>query len=114
MFPSIWSLVATTSDLFRLMLSAGSWGLLDTVGALGVPKITPGVDLSYEFYDQDVSWEVQTVCQALATHDRMSLFTPCFVRRSAKKKHDFYQGTQYNIEEVWFPGDQNIPSVHHF
>lgn len=36
---------------------------------------------SYEFYDQIVSGEVQTVCQALATDDRLGPFTPCFVRR---------------------------------
>ena len=79
-------------------------GLLDTVGALGVPKINAGVGLSYEFYDQIVSREVQTVCQALATHDRMSVFTPCFVRRRQLKADDT-KHTHYETEEVWFPGE---------
>ena len=92
-------------------------GLLDTVGALGVPKINPGVGLSYEFYDQNVSGEVQTVCQALATHDRMSLFTPCFVRRTLKVDTDkkfVYKldGWEYETLETWFPGMLGHVSKH--
>ena len=79
-------------------------GLLDTVGALGVPKVDPGMGLDYEFYDQDVSWEVQTVCQALATHDRVSVLSPCFVRRPKATTNKFYQTTTFETEEVWFPG----------
>jgi hypothetical protein len=72
-------------------------GLLDTVGALGVPSVDAGIGLSYEFYDQVVSSEVQHVYQALATHDRLSVFTPCFVRRSAELDG-------YTTVEAWFPG----------
>jgi hypothetical protein len=72
-------------------------GLLDTVGALGVPNINPGVGLSYEFYDQNVSAEVANVYQALSVHDRLSVFEPCFVRRKAASK-------ELVTEEVWFPG----------
>ena len=74
-------------------------------GALGVPQVTAGTSLSYEFYDQNVSWEVETVCQACATHDRLSVFTPCFVRRSADiPVPSAYKGTHYETQEVWFPG----------
>lgn len=72
-------------------------GLLDTVGALGVPSVDAGIGLSYEFYDQVVSSEVQHVYQALATHDRLSVFTPCFVRRNAELDG-------YTTKEAWFPG----------
>ena len=72
-------------------------GLLDTVGALGVPSVDAGIGLSYEFYDQVVSSEVQHVYQALATHDRLSVFTPCFVRRNAELDG-------YTTREAWFPG----------
>jgi len=72
-------------------------GLLDTVGALGVPNINPGVGLSYEFYDQNVSSEVANVYQALSVHDRLSVFEPCFVRRAAAKQ-------ALPCQEVWFAG----------
>jgi hypothetical protein len=81
-------------------------------GALGVPNINPGAFLSYEFYDQDVSWEVQEVCQACACHDRMSVFTPCFVRRSADVPVPCaYWATHYETKEVWFPGACRSPHV---
>ena len=81
------------------------WALifLAGVGALGVPQVNPGVSLSYEFYNQKVSWEVETVCQALATHDRMSLFTPCFITRD-EEASDIYTGTTFETKETWFPG----------
>ena len=72
-------------------------GLMDTVGSLGIPKIDSGVSLSYEFYDQNVSNEVDCVFQALATHDRLSVFEPCFARRK--------EGSPTTTPvEVWFPG----------
>ncbi len=81
-------------------------GLLDTVGALGIPHINSGVGLSYEFYDQIVSTEVQNVYQALATHDRLGLFTPCFARRNESKVRQLnIDGpVKYVTEESWFPG----------
>ena len=57
-------------------------GLLDCVGSLGVPKVSAGETLSFEFFDQKVSHEVQTVVQGLATHDRLFCFKPTYVRRS--------------------------------
>lgn len=71
-------------------------GLLDTVGSLGVPKIDPGTSLSYDFHDQNVSNEVQHVFQALATHDRLFAFEPCFARRRSN--------TAVQPVELWFPG----------
>ena len=72
-------------------------GLLDTVGSLGVPKVNAGLGLGYEFYDQNVSGEVQNVYQALAAHDRLFGFDPCFVHRQP--------GTNPGVtREVWFPG----------
>mmetsp|Transcript_2086 Transcript_2086/g.6170 ORF Transcript_2086/g.6170 Transcript_2086/m.6170 type:complete len:476 (-) Transcript_2086:134-1561(-) len=81
-------------------------GLLDTVGALGVPRVDAGVGLAYEFYDQVVSTEVQNVYQALATHDRLGLFTPCFARRNEAKvkKAEKELGIRFVTKEVWFPG----------
>ena len=81
-------------------------GLLDTVGALGIPLINSGVGLSYEFYDQIVSTDVQNVYQALATHDRLGLFTPCFARRNESKMRQLHIDgpVKYVTEEAWFPG----------
>ena len=52
-----------------------------TTRSLGIPKIDPGVSLSYDFYDQNISTEVEHVFQALATHERLFAFEPCFPRR---------------------------------
>ncbi len=41
-----------------LHVSCRFLGLLDTVGALGVPSLDSGVAPAYEFYDQVVSWQV--------------------------------------------------------
>jgi len=97
-------------------------GLLDTVGATGLPRInglsmTP---LTYEyrpFRDFVVSREVENVFQACSTHDRLAPFEPCPVRRRDQKpKADAEVGGQsqeydrkyldadYHTEEVWYPG----------
>ena len=72
-------------------------GLFDTVGSLGIPKIDPEVSLSYDFYDQNVSSEVEHVFQGIVTHDRLFAFEPCFARRSP----DSHAAQPV---EVWFPG----------
>ena len=77
-------------------------GLLDCVGSLGVPKVSAGETLSFEFFDQKVSYEVQTVVQGLATHDRLFCFKPTYVRRSDQS--DKYPQTKFESTEVWFPG----------
>ncbi len=89
-------------------------GLLDTVSSLGIPKINSGLYLDYEeFYDQNVSGEVQNVYQALSIHDRLSVFEPCFISRLKKDKEFTYNNGKnknsidfinYNTKEVWFPG----------
>src|SRR5688572_26552267 len=89
-------------------------GLLDTVGSLGIPKINPGQYLDYEeFYDQNVSGEVQNVYQALAIHDRLFAFEPCFIRRLKEDKDFSYNKDKdennkdfikYKTNEYWFPG----------
>mmetsp|Transcript_15319 Transcript_15319/g.46279 ORF Transcript_15319/g.46279 Transcript_15319/m.46279 type:complete len:475 (-) Transcript_15319:963-2387(-) len=80
-------------------------GLIETVGALGVPRVDSGVGLRYEFYDQMVSTSVENVFQALATHDRMGPFEPCFVRRNDKSVAT-KRGKSMHLrtEEAWFPG----------
>jgi hypothetical protein len=105
-------------------------GLLDTVGAVGLPRIS-GVGakpLTYDYVslrDLAVSTEVQNVFQACSTHDRLTPFEPCFVRRSEQYDHNClaivdklkadriaqdahqpeYNGVQYTTEEVWYPGE---------
>jgi hypothetical protein len=99
-------------------------GLLDTVGAEGIPSIRFHAAPSeiwkypYDFHDTDVSSEVQHVFQAAATHDRFAPFQPCPVRRSSAlvaagtaeegyNKGDKYKGVKYSLREVWFPGMPN-------
>ena len=79
-------------------------GLIETVGALGVPRVDSGVGVRYEFFDQAVSTSVQNVFQALATHDRMGPFEPCFVRRNEKSVASKRGRMQFRTEEAWFPG----------
>jgi hypothetical protein len=92
-------------------------GLLDTVGAEGVPRIKPQGDpasaftYEYSFRDVVVSSEVQHVFQAASTHDRLAPFEPCTVRRSSKLGGDaeggyagHYPGVEFSLQEVWYPG----------
>ncbi len=82
-------------------------GLLDTVGSLGVPKINSGLSLSYDFYDQNISTEVEHVFQALGTHDRLFAFEPCFARRNISNLPVVPRsagGTVRQPVEFWFTG----------
>jgi hypothetical protein len=96
-------------------------GLLDTVGAEGIPRIKPQGDpasaftCEYCFRDPIVSSEVQHVFQAVSTHDRLAPFEPCAVRRSRKllegegsssssSSVGHYPGVEFSLQEVWFPG----------
>jgi hypothetical protein len=98
-------------------------GLLDTVGAEGIPRIKPQGDpasaftYKYSFCDLVVSSEVQHVFQAASTHDRLAPFEPCGVRRSGKlmggaegegssssSSTGHYPGVEFSLQEVWFPG----------
>lgn len=94
-------------------------GLLDTVGAGGLPRIdelglpTKRLTHGYRpFRDCVVSSEVQHVFHACSTHDRLAPFEPCFVRR--REMHPMglegvlsqppKYGVHFNTEEVWYPG----------
>ncbi|KAF6263703.1 hypothetical protein COO60DRAFT_382576 [Scenedesmus sp. NREL 46B-D3] len=89
-------------------------GLLDTVGAEGIPRIKPRGDAAsaftykYSFRDVVVSSEVQHVFQAASTHDRLAPFEACPVRRSGKLAQGsstrHYPGAEFSMLEVWYPG----------
>lgn len=79
-------------------------GLVDTVGSLGIPRIDAGIGLDYpEFYDQNVSAEVEKVYHACSMHDRLWAFAPCRAKRDPAKE---YEKTRPDlaIHEKWFPG----------
>jgi uncharacterized protein (DUF2235 family) len=74
-------------------------GLIDTVGALGIPRLNAGgFDWApFEFFDQNMSSVVQEVYHAPALHDRLWIFQPCLV----------YSGPgpdQARVHQRWFPG----------
>ncbi|KAG0562783.1 hypothetical protein KC19_9G171000 [Ceratodon purpureus] len=95
-------------------------GLFETVGALGIPSLNPGSGVDYygelNFYGKAeegvsaVSGEVERVYQALAVHDRCSVFNPCHVKRDKLNGDFVYNKEPYNLdidyktEELWFPG----------
>lgn len=79
-------------------------GLLDTVGSLGIPRVDAGIPGGFdypEFHDQNVSSEVEKVYHALALHDRLWAFAPCFVSR---KEGAVEKNPSLEIVEKWFPG----------
>ncbi|KAG0096280.1 hypothetical protein BGZ93_004796 [Podila epicladia] len=74
--------------------------ILDTVGAMGVPKFDSGIGLTFpEFHDQKISSVVEKVYHACAIHDRLWIFEPCraFRRRDPEKPW-------LKVHERWFPG----------
>ncbi|WIA31431.1 hypothetical protein OEZ86_002329 [Tetradesmus obliquus] len=92
-------------------------GVLDTVGAEGIPSIKPNAapeDVINYFHDVKVSSEVQRVFHAVATHDRLGPFEPCPVRRDEKLAAAAagrvggyagnYPGVDFTAQEVWYPG----------
>jgi hypothetical protein len=75
-------------------------GLIDTVGALGIPRLSAGIGFDFtplEFFDQHVSSVVQHVYHAPCLHDRLWFLQPCLVYPG--KGVDAAQ-----IHERWFPG----------
>jgi hypothetical protein len=79
-------------------------GLVDTVGSLGIPRIDAGVGLDYpEFYDQNISAEVEKVYHACSMHDRLWAFVPCRARRDPLKHYEQTR-PELAIHEKWFPG----------
>lgn len=79
-------------------------GLIDTVGSLGIPRIDAGIGLDYpEFYDQNISAEVEKVYHACSMHDRLWAFVPCRARRDPEKHYEKAR-PELAIHEKWFPG----------
>jgi hypothetical protein len=78
-------------------------GIIDTVGSLGIPKLDGGLGFTWpEFFDQNISSEVQKVYHACSMHDRLWMFQPCRARRDPEKKYPKELGLE--IHEKWFPG----------
>jgi len=77
-------------------------GLIDTVGALGIPRLNAGIGFDwspFEFFDQHVSSVVQHVYHAPAIHERLWIFQPCLV--------DLSEGDEQEkavVHQQWFPG----------
>jgi hypothetical protein len=109
-------------------------GLLDTVGAYGLPRIDALAEkpLTYQyrpFRDFVVSSEVQHVFQACSTHDRLTPFEACCVRRKedykapqagsgasaggseALRRSGRGYDVVYTTEEWWYPGGSE-PAVY--
>ncbi|KAG9325857.1 hypothetical protein KVV02_006851 [Mortierella alpina] len=75
-------------------------GLLDTVGAMGVPKLDSGIGLTFpEFHDQKISSEIEKVYHACAIHDRLWIFEPCRALRDPDPERP-----ELAVHERWFPG----------
>ncbi|KAH7069850.1 hypothetical protein BKA63DRAFT_89763 [Paraphoma chrysanthemicola] len=77
-------------------------GLIDTVGALGIPRLNAGVGFDwapFEFFDQNVSSVVQHVFHAPSLHDRLWIFQPCLVYPGEVEGKE-----KANVRQKWFPG----------
>jgi uncharacterized protein (DUF2235 family) len=77
-------------------------GIIDTVGALGIPRLNAGVGFDwapFEFFDQQVSSAVQHVYHAPCLHDRLWIFQPCLVFPAEGPGPD-----RAIVHQRWFPG----------
>jgi hypothetical protein len=77
-------------------------GLIDTVGALGIPRLNAGVGFDwapFEFFDQKVSSVVQHVFHAPSLHDRLWIFQPCLIYPGEEKGKE-----KAIVRQKWFPG----------
>ncbi|KAH5502406.1 hypothetical protein HBI29_146180 [Parastagonospora nodorum] len=75
-------------------------GLIDTVGALGIPRLNAGIGFDwapFEFFDQNMSSVVQEVYHAPCLHDRLWMFQPCLVYPGSGKD-------KTRVHQKWFPG----------
>jgi uncharacterized protein (DUF2235 family) len=87
-------------------------GLIDTVGALGIPRLNAGIGFDwspFEFFDQQVSSVVQYVYHAPCLHDRLWIFQPCLVypcedeeRVKAVVHQQWFPGTHYDVGRMTF------------
>jgi hypothetical protein len=76
-------------------------GIIDTVGSLGIPRLDSGIGFDWpEFYDQNISSEVQKVFHARSIHDRLWMFESCRARRDDKHA----DSADLELHERWFPG----------
>ena len=77
-------------------------GLIDTVGALGIPRLNAGIGIDwsrFEFFDQHASSVIQHVYHAPALHDRLWTFQPCPILPSTSES---CHGQV--VKEMWLPG----------
>jgi hypothetical protein len=101
---------APSSDKSKKFRSKCSWaverpikfmGIIDTVGSLGIPQLSAGIGFDWpEFYDQNISSEVEKVYHAVSIHDRLWAFEPCRARRDPTAQLN----PNLAIHEQWFPG----------
>jgi hypothetical protein len=85
-------------------------GIIDTVGALGIPRLNAGVGFDwapFEFFDQNISSCVQEVYHAPALHDRLWTFQPCLVYagdgdQKARVHQRWFPGTHYDVGRMTF------------
>ncbi|KAJ6199816.1 hypothetical protein J3E72DRAFT_437926 [Bipolaris maydis] len=78
-------------------------GILDTVGALGIPRLSAGVGFDwspFEFFDMSISSVVQHCYHAPCLHDRLWIFQPCLARANITQK--WFPGTHYDIGRMTF------------
>lgn len=78
-------------------------GLIDTVGALGIPKLNAGIGIDwspFEFFDNHASTVIQHVYHAPALHDRLWVFQPCLIHPNPDKS----KASKTKVQQMWFPG----------
>jgi uncharacterized protein (DUF2235 family) len=80
-------------------------GLWDTVGALGIPRLTPlsiGLNRRYQFHDTALSRSVEFARHAVAIDERRAAFTP-----TLWSNLDAFNpaGAPPRVLQLWFPGD---------
>ncbi|KAJ4350467.1 Mediator of RNA polymerase II transcription subunit 7 [Didymosphaeria variabile] len=96
------SMKSDISSVWQVNQPIRFMGLIDTVGALGIPRLNAGIGFNYkefELYDQKVSSAVQVVYHALSLHERTWELQPCFIYPPP--------GNATIVKQQWFPG------VHH-